>query len=355
LYEQEKQVAIAAVTIAAKLCEQVRRDRGSPAMSLAQHSTSGRTEAEQPDAVASLAKPDNSPVTVADFGAQAVICQALAEAFPSDSVIGEEDSTLLREGDLSSDTSPAVPELLAQVTHYVQAQISSATPESVTAWIDRGNGAIASRYWTLDPIDGTKGYIRGDQYAVALALVEAGEVKLGVLGCPALPVDAAQPEGERGVLFVAVKGQGTTMIPLNGGVPQPIHVTKADSSLRLVESVESQHGNLALQEAVAQAVGLSAPTLRIDSQAKYGVVARGEAALYIRLPFRHSSERRENTWDHAAGAIVVEEAGGRVTDMYGQPLNFSFGAKLVNNRGIIASNGAIHRAVVAAVAQKAKD
>jgi 3'(2'), 5'-bisphosphate nucleotidase len=324
LYEREKQVAITAVTAAAKLCEQVRQEKSSLA----------------------IAKPDSSPVTVADFGSQAVICQALADAFSTDPIIGEEDSALLRTRT----------EEWEQVTKYVQAQIPSATPESVADWIDRGNGQVASRYWTLDPIDGTKGYVRGDQYAVALALVEAGEVKLGVLGCPALPVDAAQPDGERGVLFVAVKGQGTTMIPLAGGAPRPVRVKDSDdiSSLRLVEGVVAAHGNHTLQEAVAQAVGLTAPSVRLDSQAKYGVVARGQAALYLRFPSPKSPGRKENTWDHAAGAIAVEEAGGRVTDMYGQPLDFSFGTTLVNNQGIIASNGTIHDAVVAAVAQGVK-
>lgn len=323
-YEQEKQVAVKAVAAAAKLCEQVRREQSSSA----------------------IAKPDSSPVTIADFGAQAVICQALAEAFPHDSVIGEEDSTLLKTRT----------EQLAQVTQYVQAQIPSATPEAVTDWIDRGNGSAASRYWTLDPIDGTKGYVRGDQYAVALALVESGELKLGVLGCPALPVDATQPDGERGVLFVAVKGQGTTMIPLKGGESHPVYVKHTDdvSLLPLVQSVESVHGNPELQAAVAQSVGLTAPVVRLDSQAKYGVVARGQAALYIRFPSLKSPDNRQNTWDHAAGAIVVEEAGGRVTDMYGQPLDFSFGTKLLNNQGIVASNGAIHDAVLAAVAQRVK-
>jgi 3'(2'), 5'-bisphosphate nucleotidase len=262
-------------------------------------------------------------------------------------VIGEEDSSLLKP--------PEMTDRLGQVTQYVQAQISDATPEKVTAWIDRGKGNVESRYWTLDPIDGTKGYVRGDQYAIALALVESGEVKLGILGCPALPVDATQPNGERGVLFIAVRGQGTIMVTLTGGEPHPISVKHLDdvASLQLVESVESQHGNMTMQAAVAQAVGFNAPSLQIDSQAKYGVVARGQAALYMRLP--RSPQKRENIWDHAAGTIVVEEAGGRVTDMYGQPLDFSLGSKLVNNQGIIASNGAIHEAVLAAVAQKVKE
>jgi 3'(2'), 5'-bisphosphate nucleotidase len=325
LYEREKQVAIAAVVTAGKLCEQVRREQGSLA----------------------IAKPDRTPVTVADFSAQAIICQALGEAFPNDPVIGEEDSTLLR----------TQTDQLARVTQYVQAYLPSATPESVATWIDRGNAQVKSRYWTLDPIDGTKGYIRGDQYAIALALVEAGELKLGLLGCPALPVDLTQPDGERGVLFVAVRGQGATMIPLAGGAPRPLHVTDAseESLRRLAKSIVSEHSNPTLQEAVVQAIGLTAPPWQLDSQAKYGVVARGEAALYLRLPFPITSEKRQNTWDHAAGVIMVEEAGGRVTDMYGQPLDFSFGAKLVNNQGIIASNGVIHEAVLAAVAQMAKE
>lgn len=325
LYEQEKQVVITAVSAAANLCEQVRREQGSLA----------------------IAKPDQSPVTIADFGAQAIICQALSNAFPHDSVIGEEDATLLR--------SEAMTEQLAQVTNYVKYQIPDATSEDVTAWIDWGNGKVESRYWTLDPIDGTKGYVRGDQYAIALALVEQGEVKLGILGCPALPVNPSQPDGERGVLFVAVRGQGTTMIPLNGGEPQLIQATNTNANfLRLVESVESQHGNLPLQEAIAESVGLNAPVLQMDSQAKYGVVARGEAALYIRLVSPEFMQRRENTWDHAAGAIIVEEAGGIVTDIYGQPLDFSFGTKLLNNQGIIASHAAIHPAVVAAIGKRVK-
>ncbi len=324
-YQQEKQVALQAVSAAAQLCEQVRRSQSSLA----------------------IAKPDRSPVTIADFGAQAIICQALAAAFPEDPVVGEEDSSLLQQ--------PEMADRLAQVTHYVKSQVSSATPELVIAWIDRGNGKVSKRYWTLDPIDGTKGYVRGDQYAIALALVEEGEVKLGVLGCPALPLDLERPDINIGTIFVGVRTQGTTMTSLSGGQSNLIRVAKSDrlESRRLVESVESSHGNITLQAAVAREVGLDLPSLHIDSMAKYGLVARGEAALYIRLPFPLSSPQRENIWDHAAGAIVVEEAGGRVTDMHGHPLDFSCGSTLNNNQGIIATNGEIHEAVLAAVSKLA--
>lgn len=317
-YAKEKEVAIAAASAAAKLCEQVRADI--------------------PQAIE---KKDKSPVTVADFGAQAIICQALAAAFPDDPVVGEEDAKELRK--------PEMAETLTKVTHYVQALSPDATPEDVTRWIDHGNGQVSSRYWTLDPIDGTKGFLRQDQYAVALALVENGEVKVGVLACPAMPLDG----GQTGALYVAVRGEGATMVPLSGGEPQPLQVVTADdvANFRFVESVEAAHGDQSKQNAIAQAVGITTESFRVDSQAKYGIVASGKAALYLRLPSPKYPDYRENIWDHAAGAIVVEEAGGRVSDMYGQPLNFADGSKMMNNRGVVVSNGTIHERLIAALAE----
>jgi 3'(2'), 5'-bisphosphate nucleotidase len=314
-YEREKQVAIEAAIAAAKLCEQVRQ-------SIA------------PDAIE---KQDKSPVTVADYGSQALICRALASAFPNDPVVGEEDAADLRTPELDGPRR--------QVTDYVKALAPEATPESVMDWIDHGNGQASQRFWTLDPIDGTKGFLRQDQYAVALALIEDGEIKVGVLACPALSFDGQAP----GLLFVAVRGQGTEMMPLSGGTPQPIKVVTDSQSLRFVESVESGHGDQTQQAAIAQAAGITQPSLRMDSQAKYAAVAAGQASLYLRLPSPKSPNYREKIWDHAAGVIVVQEAGGTVSDMTGKPLDFTKGAKLEDNRGVIVSNGTIHPAVIAAL------
>src|SRR5690606_1688037 len=79
---------------------------------------------------------------------------------------------------------------------------------------------------------------------------------------------------------------------------------------------------------------------RLDSQAKYAVVAAGEAEIYLRLT-RHTGYV-ENIWDHAAGALVVEEAGGKLTDLNGERLDFSRGPRLEKNVGIVASNGRFH-------------
>jgi 3'(2'), 5'-bisphosphate nucleotidase len=315
-YIKQQEIALQAVTQAAQLCQKVRED-----IPLA------------------IEKEDKSPVTVADFGSQAIICQALKSAFPDVPIVGEEDSTELR--------NPEKSETVHKITSYVKQIIPAATSEEVLNWIDYGNGKVCSRFWTLDPIDGTKGFLRQDQYAIALALIEDGEVKLGILGCPALTLI----DGDTGFLFVAVRGEGSYKIPLAGGEPKKLQVVQNEdvSRFRFVESVEASHGNQAQQNMIAQAVGITAKSIRVDSQAKYGIVASGEAALYLRLPSPKYPDYRENIWDHAAGSIVVEEAGGKVTDMFGKPLDFGTASKMNNNRGVIVSNGKIHEAVLNAL------
>lgn len=322
-YTREKRVASEAVTEAARLCAAVRADMvGADA----------------------LEKGDRSPVTIADFGSQALVCRHLIKDFPQDIIVGEEDSSDLQK--------PENALKLTQVTRYVQRFHAEATPQLICEWIDRGNDAVSDRFWTLDPIDGTKGFLRNDQYAIAIALIQNGGVQVGALACPGLPVNLSDPNSNVGVLFLAVRGEGAAMAPLDGGHFVPIQVVHESNkaNLRFVESVEAAHGNQPLQRAVAQAVGISQPSLRMDSQAKYGAVARGDVALYLRLPSERTPDYRENIWDHAAGALIVEEAGGKVTDMYGKPLDFSSDSKMLDNRGVVVSNGMMHKAVIEALA-----
>ena len=293
----------------------------------------------------SLTKEDRSPVTVADFGAQAIVCRELAREFSQDQVVAEEDSAALR--------APQNGAALASVAEYVGRQIEGAGTSDVSAWIDHGNGTVAPRFWTLDPIDGTKGFLRGDQYAVALALIEDGDLQVGVMACPYYPIDPAQSNGPRGLLFSAIRGEGAWVEPLAGalrelGEGMRLRVVQDDSSafFRLVESVESRHGHHSLQETVAEAIGIRREPMRMDSQAKYGAVARGDAALYLRLPSPRTPDYRENIWDHAAGALIVEEAGGRVSDVHGQPLDFASAPRMVRNRGVVVSNSKIHSQVI---------
>ncbi|MCY2964032.1 MAG: hypothetical protein NT069_10375 [Planctomycetota bacterium] len=111
--------------------------------------------------------------------------------------------------------------------------------------------------------------------------------------------------------------------------------------------MESSDKNHDVTSRVVTAVGITNEPFRIDSQAKYAAVARGDAALYL----RHSLSKTyiEKVWDHAAGVIVTDEAGGRVTDVNGKPLDVTAGRQLENNTGIVATNGLIHDRVLAAV------
>ncbi|MDE0042972.1 MAG: 3'(2'),5'-bisphosphate nucleotidase, partial [Candidatus Poribacteria bacterium] len=280
-----------------------------------------------------IKKADRSPVTVADFGSQALICSAIGDAFPRDCIVAEEDSDALRES----------PQLRSRVTDYVN-RFAKGSPEQICEWIDRGKGEVNKRFWTLDPIDGTKGFLRRNQYAIALALIVEGEAKFGLLACPNLPQTWDKPATGRGCLLVAAQGEGAYMYGLDGSLLKQIRV--ATNSLRFVDSFEILHSDSGAHVRVAEELGITARPIQIDSQAKYGLVARGEASVYMRLPNPRTPHYRECIWDHAAGIIVVEEAGGTVTDMYGQSLNLLQGRRMTSNRGIVATNGTLHERVL---------
>ncbi|MEJ2557080.1 MAG: 3'(2'),5'-bisphosphate nucleotidase [Anaerolineae bacterium] len=321
-YLNEKEHAHQAVVRAAALCRQVQAEMIHPT---------------------SAQKADHSPVTVADYGSQAVICQGLAEVFPDDPVVAEETAEDLRHSSQAK--------MLAQVTAYVRTLLPEATASGVCTWIDHGNSEPDLRFWTLDPIDGTKGFLRNEQYAIALALIVNGQVQVGAMACPNLPLDFSEPDGVRGVVFLAVRGGGAEMFPLDGGPAQPIAVAPlADpQAARFVESVESGHANHAAHQSLAHTLGITRPSVRLDSQAKYGVVAQGEASIYLRLPSAQKPDYRERIWDHAAGSLIIQEAGGRVTDALGRDLDFGQGKQLFKNRGIIASNGLLHATILQAM------
>lgn len=280
-----------------------------------------------------LTKDDRSPVTVADFAVQALVARRLAELLPGSVLIGEEQADALRleEGGPTLD----------QITGFVRAVIPDATPEEVCGLIDRGSGEPPSTYWTLDPIDGTKGFLRCEQYAVALGMVRDGHVELGVLGCPELA---------GGTIFAAVRGQGSWRKPIDGAANwRQIEVSNRAqaTAARILRSVEKSHTNVDEIGQLAAKLGVTEIATSMDSQAKYGVLASGDGDVMLRLISPTRPDYREKIWDQAAGSIVVEEAGGRITDLDGRPLDFSQGRTLAKNRGILATNGHLHDAFLA--------
>lgn len=344
---REQEAAVKAVRLASHLCD---------------HVQSQLKDAEK------VEKDDSSPVTVADYGAQALTSWSLLRSLPDleFKMIAEEDSDDLK--------APEGAAMLRRITDLVNHTLSECeedapllTPDDVIDLIDAGrsDGGPSGRYWVLDPIDGTRGFVSMRQYAVCLGLLVDGEIGLGVLGCPNLPqwsvsdVDcneagACDPYDEVGIgcCFAAHRGRGAFAGPLfnTEGLPTiPVHCNDllAPEEVRFMESVEAKHSNHHLSAAVAEEIGLELPSLRIDSQAKYGALSRGDASIFMRFP---PDTYREKIWDHVAGVIVLEEAGGVVTDALGNPLDFSQGRYLPYlNGGLIAATPSMHRAIIAAL------
>ncbi len=300
--------------------------------------------AVQSDTVgAFLEKEDRSPVTLADFSVQALVSHRLAEAFPEVPLMAEESTSQLRglEGE----------QLLERVAGYVREFEPSANSESVRRWIDRSQWHGDKSFWVLDPIDGTKGFLRGAQYVVALALVKNGVVDIAVLGCPRLDLTPVTAPGsidtdpsEVGSLLFAVRGEGAWLTSLDGEALVQLRVSDCEDPKHTValRSFESGHTDGSWFERVVKDMGIENDPILLDSQAKYAVLAGGYAGLHLRLISPSTPDYREKIWDVAAGALIVEEAGGMVTDLAGKKLDFETGYRLENNQGILASNGKLH-------------
>ena len=284
---------------------------------------------------------------MADFAAQAVINTVLLHAFPDDPIVGEEDAADLRAATPESDVLRTrvvelADDVLAQPPN-VQAGERAEWGlgkrwgvDALLAAIDRGchiggrTGRTSSLpdffsfsycattvgMWTLDPIDGTKGFLRGGQYAVCLALLVDARVEVGVIGCPNLPITPPPPSSstdattttndDKGALFVAVRGHGAHQLPLSThltnaqSTPPQLHMPRlALHDLSFLESVEKAHAALDTNAHVAARLGVRAAPVRMDSQAKYAALARGDGGggVYLRLPVaRGTGGYEEKIW-----------------------------------------------------------
>lgn len=292
-------------------------------------------------AMMGLAKSDFSPVTVGDYAIQAVVGHALMEAFPDDKLVAEESADGLAENHEGK--------MLEVTTKFVCRLVPEATPAKVCEWIDHGASDPGGRFWVLDPIDGTKGYLRGGQFAVALALVEDGQVQIGVLGCPNLGENCVPDVCGTGALIVARRGEGTWFAPLTeeGDLTQLRVSTHGKmEEARVLRSLVAEHTNAGKLDELITVLGVGPEPLQMDSMAKCALLASGSGDLLLRLLSEREPDYRERIWDQAAGSLVIEEAGGKITDLEGRDLDFTAGRTLANNRGVLASNGVLHDMVL---------
>jgi 3'(2'), 5'-bisphosphate nucleotidase len=296
-----------------------------------------RVQAE--DTLSALAKGHDDPVTVADYASQALVLREVSSAFPRIAIISEEASEHLRA------------QQSASVLERTRSLVSEAIGESIThdrlcSWIDHSGDPTHELALTIDPIDGTKGFLRRQHYAIAIGIVRRGRPIGGVLVCPRL----AAPGGAEGVVLTALAGGGAFEGPIDGGATRRIRVNAGSdpAAARVLASVEASHGDPKLVDDLIATLGLG-DKVRIDSQVKYAVLARGEAEIYFRP--RSKPSYRDHVWDHAGGVAIAIEAGATVTDQDGKALDFGRGSRLEDNRGVLATHGPLHDSIVATLAR----
>lgn len=317
-WQREFDLAVAAVRDGAVLARDIRQQIGERA----------------------FLKADQSPVTVADFAVQALVAHRLGRAFPDDPLVAEEDAASLR--------APEARAVLRSVLDVLRRTLPGVSSDQVLDVIARGRGTPGERFWSLDPVDGTQGFVRGDQYVVALALIVRGRVEIGLLGCPELSL-SEEPRDAVGAVVCAVRNRGAFQSSMTGDEFTPLCVssTRDPRLARVLRSFEAGHIDLHTFNEIVRALRVKQPPTPMDSQAKHAVIAAGRADLLIRVPATKAF--RDKIWDQAAGALIIEEAGGRVTDLQGVSLDFGAGRVLTRNEGLIASNGHLNAAVLDAV------
>ncbi|GMM35091.1 3'(2'),5'-bisphosphate nucleotidase [Saccharomycopsis crataegensis] len=336
-----------------------------------------------------ITKEDHSPVTIADFAVQSIIISSITQFFPNDKFMAEE----------SSDDLETRKDLVSLILKYCkqtdiefrqrnlhQFQFEPIVEGSqIIESLNKGGyeGGKDARFWVLDPIDGTKGFLRNDQFALCLSLMVSNKIRVGINGCPNLPVNIKKiiethdfgksnfnlndylkqnPSTAKGLLFTAMENKGSYVQELFEDIKAPfdsqterIFMNNNLPSIKenvIVEGVETKHSDHESQSQIKKLLGISPNrTVNLDSQCKYSLLAYGVANMYLRLPF--SMGYREKIWDHSSGYLLVKESGGVATDMNGVDLDFTRG-RYLESKGIIAGSKQFHGQFISAVKESVK-
>ena len=289
-------------------------------------------------------KGDGSLVTAADFAAQAVVVDVLRRSSPDGRVplVGEESAAGL--------ASARRPDVERVVVDAVRGTLGWRDPAAAVAAIDGDVPRAGEPFWTVDPIDGTKGFVLGEQCSVCLALIEGRHAAVGAIGCPRMGPsgDLDVHLGGPGTLYAAAAGVGA--FELDGSRRVLRRLVPAEwraTSLRWARS--HNRSGVPAPSRLERRLAALAPIdeTRLDSQCKYAFAARGDADLVLRMP--RAVGVHESIWDHAPGAVIAAEAGLVVLDAEGAPLDFSTGAQLRANRGIVCAAPGLAPAVIDAI------
>ena len=231
---------------------------------------------------------DVEPVTQADRIANELIVNGLKREFPSDGILAEES-------------------------------------------IDTARRLSKSRVWLVDPLDGTNGFIDGNgDFAVQIGLVEEGEPVIAVVYLPLVDT-----------LYRAVIGGGA-WLERPQQETERVHVSARKTFAEMRLAASRSHRSPRMNK-VVQRFNFREEVQRGSVGIKIGLLVEQQCDVYIHL------SPRTKQWDTCAPQLVLTEAGGQLTDLFGQPLNYN--VPDVNNRnGLVASNGVAHELIVETLA-----
>lgn len=231
---------------------------------------------------------DREPVTQADRVANDLIVTTLQREFPDDGILAEES-------------------------------------------IDTSHRLDKRRAWLIDPLDGTNGFIDGNgDFAVQIGLADEGEPVLGVVYQPLT-----------GVLYRAVRGRGS-WIERPNFMPERATVSSQHEISRMRLAASRSHRSPRMDR-VIQAFSVKEEVRRGSVGIKVGLICEQQCDLYVHL------SPRTKQWDTCAPEMILHEAGGRITDLFGQSLRYNV-AEVQNRNGLVASNGVVHEQVITALA-----
>jgi len=278
--------------------------------------------------IESVDKEDGSPLTQADIVSQAIILSGLKKNFPEDRIVAEETLAPGKETRLGSLAGGLLEELGVARGH-----------ERLLEWVNYRGNPDGTRTWMVDPIDGTKGFRKGLCYAIAIGLYFRGRPRFGCMAVPLFP--DSDGIGHSSVIAYAGKGTGACLLDHSGRL-QSLYVSKTDQ-IPLARLLGSRaHDSSDICGRFGRRTG-TGKVQRMDGQAKYLMLASGRSDLYIRAA--DPVYGIGFTWDHCAGQVILEEAGGMVTDLTGDPLDYEskLEGPLSGLKGMVASNALCHR------------
>jgi len=272
--------------------------------------------------LSSFIKKDDSPVTLADFASQIFIISNIKKHFPEDQIIAEEESSVFIDSDAEN--------ILKKCFNSLHITFEENIKETLNY-----RGSNSKRQWTVDPIDGTKGFQKGLAYAIGMGFMVQAEPTICAIGLPNYKNTSL-------TIFSAEKNQGAKVSYGDQNFTEISVSNKKE--IKRFRICHSLHYNKPWVLDFARSLGIT-NFIPLDSMAKLCMVADGSSEIYI----KPMNMQRSFTWDFLPGELLVKEAGGRITDIRGNPIQYVNDKCKITAPGLIASNGIRHEELLNAL------